>query len=198
MPVDRGVAHVPTARRSLQIVRQVGVAVSVSSMLRRGLVGLVGIGLWLGCARNSVPLPSSGESKQSSDEAMRGPHCFDVVAGDNSPSTRRVFRARQCQGGGVTWAAVMDVLLQKRGSGRRVEEPLPGWTGDVRALSWKGKTVRVAIDEEGDSARFCTDSNQLLADIRSDVARVNANPAELEHTMEEANPRALECFEDDP
>ena len=140
----------------------------------------------VGCARRTPPTP---------DESR--PRCFDVVVGDNSPSTRRVFGAKRCQGGGVTWAAIIEVLVQRRGPSKAVETETPGWTGDVRALSWKGKTVRVAIDDEGDSARLCSDSDQVLAEVRSDVARLNASAAELERAMSEANPLALECFPDD-
>jgi hypothetical protein len=91
----------------------------------------------------------------------------------------------------------VEALLKKRGPSTPAEATTPGWTGDVRAVSWKGKTVRVAIDDEADGARFCTDSDQLLADVRSDVARLNANAAELERTMGEADSLALECFLDD-
>jgi hypothetical protein len=156
------------------------------------LIGFVSMALCFGCARRTVPSPP-GESKESTEQAVKRPRCFDVVANGNSPSTRKVFSAKRCQGGGVTWAAIMEALLQKRGPSKPVEEEMPGWTGDVRVLSWKGKTVRVAIDDEGDSARFCTDSDQVLADVRSDVARLNANAADLERTMGEVNPLALEC-----
>ena len=164
-----------------------------------GLVGLMGVGLGVACARRSAPSPSrrqSRESQESSAQPVHAPQCFDVVAGDNSTSTRDVFTAKRCQGGGVTWAAIINVLVQECGPSKTVEAETPGWTGDVRALSWKGKTVRVAVDDEGDSARFCTDSGPLLAEVRSAVARLNAHAAELERTMGKANPLALECFPD--
>jgi hypothetical protein len=63
-----------------------------------------------------------------------------------------VFSAKRCQGGGVTWGAIID-------------GPHPG-------------------------------TGAILADVRSDVARLNASAAELERTMGEANPLALECFPD--
>jgi hypothetical protein len=164
-------------------------------MHRCGLVGLVGLALCFGCARRNPPSPSA--SQESNEQPTQRPRCFDVLARDNSPSTRKVFSAKRCQGGGVTWAAIMEALVRRRGPSKPVEAPTPGWTGDVRAVSWKGKNVRVAIDDEGDAARFCTDSDQVLADLRSDVARLNGNGAELETTMGEADPLALECCLDD-
>jgi len=115
------------------------------------------------------------------------------VAANNSPSTRAVFEAKKCQGGGVTWAGLLNVLVQRRGSSRAVAEVTPGWTGDVRTLSWDGGIARFAIDDEGDTARFCADSALLVSDIQNEVKRLNTEPAELERTMKEANPLALEC-----
>ncbi len=163
---------------------------SVSSMHRRSLAGL-GMAFCFACACRDPP--SLSASQLSNEQPVQGARCFDVVVRDNSLSTRNVLSAKRCQGGGVTWAAILGVLMQKRGPSKAIEAATPGWTGDVRALSWNGKTVRVAIDVEGDSARFCTDSGQILADVRNDVARLNANPAELERAMREADPLALEC-----
>jgi|GEM_PF-3420616 len=164
-------------------------------MHRSGLTGLLGLALCFGCTPRNPP--SARASHESDEQPTRTPRCFDVLARDNSASTHQVFRAKRCQGGGVTWAAIMEALVRKRGPSKAVEAPAPGWTGDVRAVSWNGKTVRVAIDDEGDAARFCTDSAEVLADVRSDVARLNGNGHELEEAMREADALALECSVDD-
>jgi hypothetical protein len=52
--------------------------------------------------------------------------CFDVSAGDNSEQTRAVFGSRHCQGGGVTWAALLDVLARRRGHVEPIDEVAPG------------------------------------------------------------------------
>jgi hypothetical protein len=171
-----------------------GVRGSILSMLHVRLLGLVGLAFCAGCARRPAPAPSRGEASGPTARAPQAPRCFDVTARDDSPSTREVFRAKRCQGGGVTWAAILEVLVHRRGASTAVEGETPGWTGDVRALSWKGGTkVRVAIDDEADAARFCAGSDEVLAAVRGDVARVNASAAELERAMREADPLALEC-----
>jgi len=93
----------------------------------------------------------------------------------------------------VTWAAILDVLARRKGSSTPVEEISPGWTGDVRTLAWEGGVTRIAIDDEGDAARFCADSQRLLDDIQREVKRLNADSGALERAMREADPEALEC-----
>ncbi len=128
------------------------------------------------------------------DTKSATPACFDVRASDSSSSTRAVFAAKHCQGGGVTWAGILGVLTKRRGTSRPIEEPTPGWTGDVRILSWDGGAARIGIDDEADAARFCTDSPKLLASMRRDVERLNADRAELERAIGEAHLLALECL----
>ncbi|MBN9159959.1 MAG: hypothetical protein J0I07_03260 [Myxococcales bacterium] len=143
-----------------------------------------------------APPAASGTSSPGQDTA-RTRRCFSVVAKDNSPSTRAVFEAKHCQGGGVTWAGILRVLVHRRGTSKAVEAETPGWTGDVRTLSWEGGSTRVAIDDEADAALFCADSQRLVDEIRSDVKRLNARAGELERAMGEANPFELECLPDD-
>ena len=133
----------------------------------------------------------------SEPDVARSRRCFSTVAEDNSPSTQALFDTRHCQGGGVTWAAIVEVLLRRRGPSEAVEEVTPGWTGDVRVLSWKGGRTRVGIDVEGDAVQVCADSHRLLDEIQSDVNRLNALRPELERAMAEADPTALECFGDE-
>lgn len=144
-----------------------------------------------------VALAACSKASKPERAAAHERRCFHVVATDNSPSTRAVFEAKRCQGGGVTWAAILDALVRRRGTSEPIEDEVPGWTGDVRTLSWNGDVARFAIDDEGDEALFCTDSDRLLQDVQADVKRLNGRAAELEGAMGEADPLALECFSDD-
>ena len=90
--------------------------------------------------------------------AKNKPHaCFEVAAGANSASTRAVFAERKCQGGGVTWAALLQVLADRRGQVEAVETATPGWTGAVYTLGG----ARFSLDDEGDTVQFCADDPAL-------------------------------------
>jgi len=164
-------------------------------MSRRGLLGLAWATLFVACARRD-PSTTREPGPEDSERLAQAPSCFDVVAKDNSAATRTVFAAKRCQGGGVTWAGILGILTDRRGESKPAEAPTPGWTGDVRILSWDGRPTRIAIDDEGDAARFCADSERLVSDIRADIKRLNADPAELERAMGAADPLALECLPD--
>ena len=120
--------------------------------------------------------------------------CFDATTRDTSAAARAVFAERHCQGGGVTWAGLINVLVQRRGSVAPVLEATPGWTGGVSTLNGR---ARFSIDDEADSARFCTDDAELLADVRQDYERLEADQAFLRKAMSEAPPLALECLDVD-
>ncbi len=123
--------------------------------------------------------------------------CFAVEAANNSLSTRAIFDAKQCQGAGVTWAALLNVLVRRRTSSGAAPSPPAGWTGYASSLATESGTVQFAIDDEGDAAQFCADSAQLVSAIQNEVKRLNAEPAELERALGEANPQALACFPPD-
>jgi hypothetical protein len=120
--------------------------------------------------------------------------CFDATAGKTTPGTRAVFAERHCQGGGVTWAELIRAMLQRRGRVEPVLEPTPGWSGEVSALN--GRT-HFSIDEEADSARFCTDDAELLAAVQRDYERVNTDQGLLRKAMSEAPSLGMECLEAD-
>lgn len=126
--------------------------------------------------------------------ATPGVSCFDAVAARNSASTRSVFAARKCQGGGVTWAPILGALVARRGVVTPVRRPVPGMTGDIATLD--GKAL-FAIDEEADAARFCAHDPGLLNAIRTDYVRLNADAAALRQAMAEASPLAMECLDED-
>ena len=120
--------------------------------------------------------------------------CIDVTAENNSATTTALFSARDCQGGGVTWAALLNVLTRRHGKVAPAQAPPgAGWTGDVQSLSSADGLALFAIDEEGDAARFCTNSPGLLEVMRRETALLNQDPAALFRAMSEAVPRDLEC-----
>jgi hypothetical protein len=120
--------------------------------------------------------------------------CFDVTTAQNSPGTRAIFEARKCQGGGVTWGAILEVVAARQGRVTPIEEPLPGWTGSVSTLD--GST-RFSVDDEGDAARFCSDGPALVATMRREIARLNGDARELARAMGAAKALELECLEAD-
>jgi len=139
-------------------------------------------------------LPLAGACPKRPAAPSAHPDCFDVTVADESPGTRAVFEKRSCQGGGVTWSAILQVLAARQGRVAPIEEPLPEWTGDVSMLN--GRT-RFSVDDEGDAARFCSDEPALLATMRAGVARLNADARELVRAMGEAKAYELECLEPD-
>lgn len=157
--------------------------------------------VWVACSLLLAACQKPGERGVTAEPSKAGKGdgerlCFSVTAEGSSSSTRSLFEARRCQGGGVTWAAILNALVHRRGKTHAVEQPTPGWSGEVQLLSWKRGTARFAIDDEGEAALFCTDAPDLLNDIRSEAARTNESASELARAMAEADPEALECSED--
>ncbi|HLK90073.1 MAG TPA: hypothetical protein VKZ18_09265 [Polyangia bacterium] len=138
----------------------------------------------VGCPRKDAAAPARTPT-------LSAPACFDVTSSQNSPGTQKVFAARHCQGGGVTWDALLEVLAARQGVVESVDVPPAGWTGEVSILD--GATL-FSIDDEGDAARFCAASPELVATMRREVARLNTDADALTRTMGAANPVALECL----
>jgi len=162
------------------------------AMKKRRLAGLSCAFLCFACQKRPNQVQASAEP--SAEGTSGNPQCFTVTAEANSPSTLTLFEAKRCQGGGVTWAAILNVLVRRRGSTRAVMEATPGWSGDVQILSGRAGATRVSIDDEGSAALFCSDSAALLKEVRSETKRLNESSAELARAMAEADPTALECF----
>jgi hypothetical protein len=148
------------------------------------LVALLGSA---GCAKERA---QSGAPRTLALEAR----CFDALAKVNSAQTKAVFASRQCQSGGVTWAALLGVLARRHGAVAPLPGPAPGFTGDVRSLNGK---ARFAIDEEGDGAQFCSDDPELLKQIRNEYERLNGDATLLRGAMAETTALELECLEAD-
>jgi hypothetical protein len=106
----------------------------------------------------------------ASASAKKRVACFDATPDHTSPQARALFEARHCQGGGVTWAAILEALARRHGK------------------------ARFTVDDEADAARFCSDDAQLLAAVRRDYATVNRDAGELRRVMAQASADELECF----
>jgi hypothetical protein len=155
---------------------------SIAKVARaRGVVLLAVLALGAACPKRHPP-----ESRHID--------CFDVTATANSPGTRALFEKRRCQGGGVTWSALLQVVAARQGRVASIEEPVPGWTGDVSTLDGR---ARFSVDDEGDAARFCADDAALLATVRAQLAHLNSDARELARAMGEAKAYELECTEAD-
>src|SRR5258705_6968150 len=102
-------------------------------------------------------------------KAAHSIECFDVTANRNSPPARAVFASRHCQGGGVTWGALLRVLARRVGTVEPVLDVAPGWTGGVYTLD--GAT-RFSVDDEGSAARFCSDDPELVKKLREAYPRL--------------------------
>jgi len=141
-----------------------------------------------------LPLGTACPKKRSLPSSATRRECFEMTVAANSPGTRAVFEKRKCQGGGVTWSAILYVLAARQGQVAAIEEPLADWTGGVYTLNGR---ARFSVDDEGDAARFCSDEPALLATVRAGVAHVNADARELGRAMGEAKAYELECLEAD-
>lgn len=120
--------------------------------------------------------------------------CFSATSADTSAQARALFDARHCQGGGVTWAPILEALVRRHGNVVPVDEPTAGWTGSLFTLD--GKT-RFSIDDEADAAQLCSDDAQLVAAIRREHAALNRDVAELRRVMAQASAAEMECLEAD-
>ena len=100
----------------------------------------------------------------------RKSRCFDATPDNTSAKARALFEARHCQGGGVTWAAILGTLARR-----------------------SNPKARFSVDDEADAARFCSDDAQLLAAVRRDYATINRDVAELRRVMAQTSADELEC-----
>lgn len=120
--------------------------------------------------------------------------CFEATASGNSALTRSLFEARHCQGGGVTWSALLRVVAGHLARLDPVLEPTPGWTGSVYKVDGGGL---LSIDDEGDAARVCSGNAPLLASLRDAYERLNGDAVALGRTMAQASALEMECLEAD-
>jgi hypothetical protein len=99
--------------------------------------------------------------------------CFEIVVTHNSRATQALFDARRCQGGGVTWGAIVRALARLRG----VTEG-----------------AHLSIDDEGDAVQVCARDRKLSKALKRTYERLNHDGAELRRAMNEAPAWDLECL----
>lgn len=120
--------------------------------------------------------------------------CKTLTDRGTSDVAKRVFHEAHCQGGGVTWAGLMGVVLTAHGRREPMTEPSK-WSGDVSRLTLlEGGTAIVSIDEEGSSARLCTDHEPLAKAAFARLDELNRDEAELRAALAKADPLSVECF----
>jgi len=118
--------------------------------------------------------------------------CFTVTSSGNSTSTTKLFEARHCQGGGVTWAAILEALARREGTVAPVTVPTPGWLGGVYTLNGS----RFAVDDEAEAALFCAADPKLIVRMKAEYKQLNSDVKALQKAMAEADPAMLECFDE--
>ena len=84
--------------------------------------------------------------------------CFTISVDGNSRATTAMFARRHLQGGGPTWAAIMDVALKS----------LPKLAG-----------VAYDLDDEGDGVLVCTAGDSTLSVARAEYNRLNKDAKAL-------------------
>ena len=98
--------------------------------------------------------------------------CFDVTYAMNSRGTNAVFERRHLQGGGPTWAAILETVVR-------------GYRPSVAA-------DRYRFDDEGDAVQVCAADAALRDAVRADYKRLNGNAKALEAAIDRVPPGELE------
>jgi hypothetical protein len=157
------------------------------SAIRRalGACGLLAIGA-LGCTRKDPPPPAPGPA--ADDEAQ----CFETH-GRTSAAASAVFEKRHLQGGGPTWAALLEVIVRRHADvGATWAEPSPVGFGDAHDATFRGARTWYVIDDEAEGAVFCAGTPAFLHVVDDEVTTLNADTASLEQAIDQADPRWLE------
>ena len=122
------------------------------------------------------------------------PSCFTVQASANSAGTTQLFKSRQCQGGGVTWSAILHRLAAHQGKVGGPLNPTPkGAVGDARSIRVRGTTTWYSVDDEADAALLCAGDNVLLKSIVNYYQRLNGSRDLLSSEMRQIPAEQMEC-----
>lgn len=147
------------------------------------------------CKKTAPPAPAPPGEASGGAPAQAGKSCFEVVAGKESAGTREVFAKRHLQGGGPTWSAVLEVLVRDHATvgGEETAQP-PGLPKNAMAMHAEvaGAPTWYAVDDEGDTALFCSGNASLYDAVRADRDRLDAQPGELEKALDRAKEFGLE------
>ena len=98
--------------------------------------------------------------------------CFEATYAMNSRGTNAVFARRHLQGGGPTWAAILETVVR-------------GYTPAVAA-------DRYRFDDEGDAVLFCAGDAALRDVVRADYKRLNGDAKALERAIDRVPAGELE------
>jgi hypothetical protein len=142
--------------------------------------------------RPPLPVPPPA---QSTAVAAGGFPCFDAYYDDNTQGTNSIFRNEHLQGGGPTWAALLQVFVRRHGDGiRALTEPPRGAPpyGASWSISFAGRMTWFLLDEEGEGARFCAGDPALLAAVRDDYGMANHDGAVLQQALLQARRHDIE------
>ncbi|HEY2743946.1 MAG TPA: hypothetical protein VGL86_04970 [Polyangia bacterium] len=97
--------------------------------------------------------------------------CFEITVGGNSRGTRALFKRRDLQSGGPTWAAIMEVALKG----------LPALAG-----------VAYDLDDEAEGVLVCTADAATIAVARAEYNRLNKDAKALAKVIDRVPPAKLE------
>ena len=126
--------------------------------------------------------------------ASAQPSCFTVQASANSAETSQIFKSRQCQGGGVTWSAILHRLAAHQGTvGGPLSQTPKGAVGDARSIQIRGTTTWYSVDDEADAALLCAGDAVLLKSIVDHYQRLNASRDLLSGQMRQIPAEEMEC-----
>jgi hypothetical protein len=121
--------------------------------------------------------------------------CFSITSGMNSRGTNAVFNKRHLQGGGPTWRAIVESVMQAYAKPLRPADPhTPGMPGFGLAMiaAFHGAETWYVVDDEADAAIFCAGDPALLAAVRADHKRLNGNAKALNDALARIPPGELE------
>ena len=142
----------------------------------------------LGCSHRDPPPPAPSTATHE-DPATR---CFETH-GQTSKAASEVFERRNLQGGGPTWAAVLEVVVRRHGTvGAAWTTAPPVGFGAAFDVIYRDTRTWYVTDDEAEGAVFCAGSPALLGEVSADFAELNRDPALLERALDEANPAFLE------
>jgi hypothetical protein len=141
--------------------------------------------LFGGLAARAAPKPP--KPKDSSD----GRPCFNLAVKANSKGTTAVFKQRHLQGGGESWAAILESLV--KGYTKFVREShdyAPGMPhfGIPNIVTYRDVETWYILDDEGDVAVFCAGDPELLKAARADYDRLNSDGKALEEALDHLGP----------
>jgi hypothetical protein len=118
--------------------------------------------------------------------------CFDTH-GRTSAAAKALFDRRRLQGGGPTWRSILEVVVRRHAEivGARTDETPPVAADDefrdAYQVRYGAATTWFSADDEGDGVRFCAGDPDLVRAVSGDFEQLNADPAALEHAVDQAN-----------